>query len=1214
MEKKWTNAQENAMKIHGKTVLVSAAAGSGKTATLTERIIRRITDTENPADISKMLVVTFTKTAAAELRSRIFAALSDALAAAPQNKHLAEQLMKIGSANISTIDSFYFNIVESNANALGLPTKLKIADEAEYALIANKTMEGTIGKFYDEDPDFPDFVECFASLRQFNMLTDIFLEIYDKLAPIPEGVEILRICAEKTEEEKDLDFFSTHYGEILKAETKAFIDHFYPILCSAVEFINSDEKVQKKYGNAFENDLNLCSRLYNAIEDTECGYKSVRDILLTYTPINLTGGKLNADPDIISEAKNYKALRDEFKETALSLAGKSFAKSPETIARAMGDTARYLHTLYRLLSEFEKAVTEEKLRLGILTFVDIRRLTLKLLVNPNGSFTNVAREYSQHFTDIYIDEYQDVDRVQDLIFRSISTPTNRFMVGDIKQSIYEFRGADPSLFAEYRAEFPAYTNGESHSSDTASIFMSNNFRCDKTIIDFTNIVCSKIFGAIADSIGYLPEDDLVFSKIYGEGAPERINNKVRIALIRSQSSKAKRAEDEPAPLSNHELEAEYIAAEIDRLIKSENKADGKPILPGDIAVLFQTKSMMPHVAEALKKRGIMSSQSNSNKYFESPDVLLMLCVLNVVNNPQRDTYLAGALRSALFGFTMEELINIRLFGDRSSSLFIALQAYSEAHDDTLAEKCKEFITTLEEWQYDAASLPIDRFLRILFDSKRFLATGIVSQPTDNGEGGNLLLLYEHARTFENSGFKGLYQFIEHINSMIKEEKVFDDTETCIFRDRVSLITIHKSKGLEFPVCFICDANHSIKSQESKESFVMDRRCGMALKISDESGMARINTPMREAILSKISSNQIEEKMRLLYVALTRARERLYVTAASSSEHSKLFDTADIRRRYFNRYTAMHSCSSFLDWILTACSDDKGDCFEIINMSYKDITPYEEKSDNTAQESPEPDRELLEKLKESFSFEYGYSKLAKVPSKLTVSRLYPDILDENDTSLELFTEIKKATVPDFFAEGKSAATSAERGTATHLFMQFCNFEYMSNYGVAEELARLQNKKFLPPNAASLVFTDEIDKFIDSELMQNILQADKVIREQRFNVKLSPDGFTSNAELLKVLQGEHLAVQGVIDLILVDENGDISLYDYKTDRLSVDELKDDNLAANKMQIKHGLQLSYYAKAAELLFGKPCKRIAVYSTHSSKLYDIKPLETVDILDSNL
>ena len=319
MEKKWTKAQEDAMNISDKTVLVSAAAGSGKTATLTERIIRRVIKEKDPADISKMLVVTYTRAAAAELRTRIFAALSDALAANPQNTHLAEQLMKIGSANICTIDSFYFDVVQSNANALGLPTKLKIADDTEDAIISNKIMESTINKFYDEDPDFPAFVECLATTRQANMLSDIFLGIYGKLGPIPEGVGILKIYAEKAEEGKDLDFFSTYYGEILKAETKEFIEHFYPILCSAVDFINTDKTTQKKYGEAFENDLNICSQLYDAIKDPNCGYKDIYDIFSRYTPLNLSKGGYRINPDIADEAKCYQALRDKFKATALNL-------------------------------------------------------------------------------------------------------------------------------------------------------------------------------------------------------------------------------------------------------------------------------------------------------------------------------------------------------------------------------------------------------------------------------------------------------------------------------------------------------------------------------------------------------------------------------------------------------------------------------------------------------------------------------------------------------------------------------------------------------------------------------------------------------------------------------------------------------------------------------------------------------------------------------
>ena len=1200
MEKKWTQAQLDAMNLRDKTILVSAAAGSGKTATLTERIIRRITDDKSPADISKMLIVTFTRAAAAELRSRIFAALGEAVAKEPDNKHLTEQLMKAGSVQISTIDSFFYDLIKANLTQLGLSNSLRIADETEYALISQKVMEETIDAAYEENPDFPSFVECFVSVRELNGLYKTFLKIYDKLLNAPEGIEFLKNCAQRTLEEKDNDFFATSYGDILQRNTLDRIHHYRSVINSAIDYFDIDEAASAAYRKSFAYDLAFCDNLIDTLSDSNNGYARTQALLEAFSPIKL--GSLSKE--LASEtAVSFKEIRTDYVAKIRALAKGPFSKSQETITKAMHDTSRYIFMLYELLVKFDEAVSKEKAKLGIITFADIKRYTLSLLVAPDGTPTEIAKQYADRYTDIYIDEYQDVDGVQDLIFSSIAKSNNRFMVGDIKQSIYEFRGTQPQLFAGYRSKFPLYSSPKGKLSDEVSLFMSNNFRCDKTIIDFTNLVCSKIFKAAADSVGYTDEDDLVFSKLSKD--PDYVPHKVKIAIVKSPSTAERKTGDFDEVGSGHELEAEYIASEIERLIKTEKKADGTPIRPGDIAVLFKTKAISPMISNALHKRGILTSEAEASKYFENADILMMISLLNAIDNPSNDTYLAGTLRSPLFNFDMEELIKIRLYPKNDAlSLYGALKTYANGQTDELAKKCQSFVKTLEEWQYDATALPVDKFLRMLFDSKPFMATGIVSQPNDDGEGGNLLLLYEYARNFEKGGFKGLYQFIEYINSMIEKGKSFSPTEINILPDRVSLMTIHKSKGLEFPVCFVCNTTLLLRPKELNDSLVLNYPSGIALKISSADGMARINTPMRDAICAKIAAKGAEENMRTLYVALTRARERLYVTASTPAEPDALLDKARKLAEHFDRFSIVNSSPNYLSWILACCVDTSSSCFEFDFISLEDQMNRENETEEIATESVkyEHDAELTKKFKEKFAFEYPYSALKKVPAKISVSRLYPDILDENDTSLELFTEPKPTSIPAFFLpSSEDRISAAQKGTATHLFLQFCDFKNARNNGIAEELARLVEYKFIPTEIASMIYTDELERFLDSELIELILSSKDMIREQRFNIDLSPEGFTSDNKLLEKMDGERLAVQGVIDLILIDENGDISLYDYKTDRLKAEELADPELARRRMNRAHASQLSYYAKAVESLFGRPCNRIAVYSTHSAMLYDI-------------
>ena len=1196
MARNWTPAQTAAMNTRGKTLLVSAAAGSGKTATLTERIIRRITDKESPADIAQMLIVTFTRSAAAELRARIFAALSDALADDPTSKHLASQLMKIGSAKICTIDSFYLDVIRSNFSTLGLSAKFRLADESEYALMARRAMDESIDWMYATEKDFPTFCECFGTVRTASRVTDVMLDIYDKLTSIPEGIEYVAQCAHKTEENAEIDFMSTPYGEIVRSSTVDILEYYEDIFASALEYMECDEHMKNAYGASFAYDHAYISSLLEVLKGPEASYEGTQNLLLSYSPVSLSN---LSSKNKTEEAKRYQDLRTEFNNKRKKLIASTYSKPQSLITRAMKDTAKMLGILYRLLSDFEARVDEAKAKISMMTFSDVRRYTLKLLVDSEGNPTEIARRYAEQYTDIYIDEYQDVDRVQDAIFKSIARAGNRFMVGDIKQSIYGFRGAEPMLFAEYRRDFPPLQSAEN--SDAATIFMSDNFRCDKNVIDFTNAVCSTVFSACADSIGYTPEDDLRYSKI--PPSEDYISPKVKIALITPPDDISEDEEIETDSDARKVWDARYIASEIKRLMREEKKADDSPITPGDVAILFRGKSMIPAITAELERAGLLYSLADSERYFENPDVLMVLCILNTIDNPERDIYLAGTLRSPIFNFTMDDLITLRRYVKSNYSLFGALCEYAKCEENELAKKSREFISVLESWQSEATSLPVDRFLRMLFYSERFIASGLVSQTDSRGEGGNLLILYEYARKFENGSFKGLYQFVEYINSVIRDGGKLASENKGGASDRVSVMTIHKSKGLEFPVCFICNTTGSIRPQDISNSMVFEYSSGIALKVADGSGFARINTPMRDAVISKIYTKQIEEEMRILYVALTRARERLYLSGTTAYTLDKLSDKAEANARLLNRYTILNKCSSYLDWTLTALAAKDEDSYELECIPLDKIADIGatalEVSDD---ENVEIDETLVKDLRRQFDFKYEYSALSRVPSKLSVSRLYPDVLDENDESLELFATEQKASVPDFFLSGApSGASSAERGTATHLFLQFCDYKNARAKGASEELARLAELKFIPESTKDLVYLSELEEFLQSELIELILSSKQVIREQRFNVELPVDKFSSDPELLERMRGETLAVQGVIDLLLIDGDGEISLYDYKTDRLTREERENYALAAKKMNETHGLQLSYYAKAIELLWGKPCRRICVYSTHSATLYDI-------------
>ena len=1181
-EQEWnpTPMQSRALEDTGRTLLVSAAAGSGKTKTLTQRIIKRIT--EDNIDISKMLIVTFTRSATAELRLKIYNAITKELAKDPQNTALATQLTKLNNAKICTIDSFYLDVLRNHFTEANVSPSFKTIDSEEYKIISKKAMNDAIEDLYETDENFPKFVECFTSIRSSKKLNETFLTVHSSLSTIPLGIEYIKKSAEELSSQAELDFFDTNFGKAVKKRTADSFTHHKVNLEYAASIAENDEEIEKKYGETIKDELTFCLDVLKKLKDPSVTYESVKSDFESFAPHDLK--KISSASE---DSKLVKTLRDKFKEERESLYTDYYTSTPATIRKAMQETAAHTATLYALLKNFNERMDKQKKNLDFLTFNDICRKVYDLLIRDDQP-TELAKKISLEFNDIYIDEYQDVNYLQDAIFKAISTPTNRFMVGDIKQSIYKFRGAEPTLFSDYRNAFPDITDPAS--TENATIFMSNNFRCDENVIKFTNNVCENLFKNANGCIKYEDGDNLIYSK--DPAKDQKKNVTVNVIHVPKNSKKDGSLTEK---ISAARWESEFIAQEIHRLITEEN------VPPKDITVLFRTKTISPLISEALRNRNIKVSEVESTKYFENSDVLMMLCILNSIDNPERDNYLAGSLRSPLFNFTSDDLFTLRSLYPEPYSLFGALQAYMNEKDDELSEKCRSFYEKLVFWQDNATSVSIDRFLLMLFNDDTVISSGILANQSEDGDGGNLLLLYDYARSFQGNGFKGVYEFIEYVNTLIEGGQSLPETSSGAADDRVSLMTIHKSKGLEFPICFLVSAGKSFSTEESKQSLVLNYPYGIAMKLADDSGFGVVDTPMREILLSEYYKTAAEEEIRMLYVALTRAVNRLIIVGATQSQPDKLLQKATINAICNDSHSILCESKNYLDWILLSLQKNHPSFVELNFLSPNDITLSEKNNTAICENINGIDEELFEKLSDSFKFEYQYAELSKIPSKLSVSRLYPDMLDNNDTSLDLSKKDKPASVPAFFSGEKAAVSAAERGTATHLFFQFCNFQNLAVNGIDEELARLYEFKFLPKNAEKLIYKDELEKFAESDLLKLIFQAKEVIREQRFNISLPVNNFTKNDALIAKMLDEPLAVQGVIDLILIDKDENIRLFDYKTDRLSGKELSNPDLAKSKLNYAHATQLSYYAKAIESLYGKKCTSVQIYSTHSGLLYDV-------------
>ena len=1202
--KKWTPSQELAINTKGKTLLISAAAGSGKTATLTERIIRSLTDENDPADISKMLIVTFTVAAASELKQRISAALSSEIAKNPTSKHLSKQLIMLESAQISTIDSFCFSVVRENFQRLGLPSGFKIADSGELHLLHKSIIEDIIEEHYNStdinDNEFVSFVENFIDTKESQPLSVSLLKIQEKLASRAEGIKFIKACADSLIQEAENDFFLSRQGKIIYDYLIDAFSYYLKAFSKACDVICSIPEAQNAYLRSFSYDKAFIEDVLEILK--EKNYEKAKEKISTYSPLKPSPLKAIYKTE---ETELCKDMRSDFsKFITKTVLPTNFSLSQEEISQTMKQSAKVLQSVYSLLEEFEDKAMQEKYRRKIFGFNDITRFAVKILSDEDGAPSDVARAYAEKYDQVYIDEYQDVSPVQDYIFRLVSRPDNRFMVGDIKQSIYSFRSAEPEIFSAYKRDFPLIKNSddlEANQSDCASIFMSNNFRCDENIIDFTNKIFSFLFKHCGESINYTQDDDLKFSK--REEGRTMPSPSVNIRVIHNEKQKEAMPESTSQDDDTNK-EALWVANEIHRLLNEEKKADGSPIEPRDIAILMRQTTSANDFADALAALGIPCSSVPEKDIFNTPDILLMLSLLSTIDNPQKDIPLAATLYSPLFCYTMDELILIRESADASYSLFEALENYknTENKNEEIERKNSYFLEKLLLYRNYANSTSIDKLINFIYNDLSLMSMEYSSSS-------NLLKLYELARTFESGSFKGLNNFITYINNLIEDEKIPDS-----FKDEdeasnaVKILTIHKSKGLEFPVCFVSSTQTKFNFIDLKDPILYDSKAGIAFRLSHKSGFAKINTPLREAAALQIKASQKEEEMRILYVALTRARERLYISAnAAKNTSPQAIEKNSAEASFFEGSFNLKSSNNPLSWILASIyplESRDGYTFEFIHGDDVELKDVYEIGVEAECELEKLDDVRSEEIRSRFDFKYPYGHLNKLPAKLSVSKLTPTVLDDVDNdalSLESAQDAHILEISEFF-ESKGKQTSADKGTATHLFLQFCDFENAALCGIDNELARLVDKRFISENVAKLINKKQLEAFFKSDFYKSLSCATKVLREQRFNILLPASYFTKDAEFEQQIFDEKILVQGVIDLFFTTPDGKIVLCDYKTDYLTDEERNSAPLAIKKLKERHGEQLSYYSMAIEQFCGKKPDKILIYSLPYGEALEIE------------
>lgn len=1201
----FTKEQQSAIDTRDKTLLISAAAGSGKTATLTQRIIASLLDEDNPADISELLIVTFTNAAVGELKERIGKAIRERLAAEPANLRLQRQLLLLPSATICTIDAFCNEVLRANTGAVGIPPNYRIADAAEAELLGGAVCESLIAAVYEGDladeisPEaFAELCDALTRVKEDASLAPTLLALYRKCETHEKGVHSLRALCEEYDPKKYTAPEKTSLGAYILRETAEMAAHYTDVLQKTLATFPLEGKAALLHALLSEEQY----RFYHL--STAKTYGEMRARLYEFSFSN--------QPPIPAAQKTPEIerairLRAEYKEAVSSYRAKYFVYTEEQFSDLYTNLYKQTDILCTFLEKFDFSFREEKARRGLCEYADIERYAYRCLWDGDTP-SAYAKELSEKYSAIYIDEYQDVNRLQNLVFAAVARPNNRFMVGDIKQSIYSFRSADPTIFAEMKNTFPPLEKaGRSHA---ASIFMSQNFRCDEGVVDFVNRIFDTVFGHLGASIGYVPEDRLTFSKLgpVGNAFPE-------ITLVSSAHSASEESEDEDGePPSAVEAEARAVGKKILSLLDGGKKNDGTPIRPGDIAVIFRgLHSRAPIYTRVFASMGIPCAVGDEKSLLLAPEVLLCLCLLNAIDNPHRDIYLAGLLCSPLYGFTADDLVRYRgAEKERGVSLFSALETYAREHPEDV--RLSHFLSSLAHYQLMAEGMRVDEFL-----TKLYVESAMLSLAAKNGGRDNLLLLKDYAARYEAGGFSGLYSFIHYINNLIESRTDFDSKrQDGADDDRVRLITVHASKGLEYPVCFLAACGTDIRDAESGP-FAYVEGFGLAFRLRDSSGLSLVENPAVNALLRRRAEKGFEEELRILYVALTRARERLYLfgTCSRTAPEDYLARVQD-QIPFLDAYS-LRRMRSFLK-IALACPTGAEVHIEHGDLAAVNEVQTEEQMDPTS--ALPPCEEEVERFVSRFGYTYPHAVLANTPRKLSVSALSKDRLDrmEKESTLpedaplsylpsdceEQIQESTHAPRLPAFVTGRREEESARRGIATHLLLQFCDFSALRSLGAEAELTRLIREKFISEEDGARVRLGEIEKFRESRLLDAILSAKALHREMRFHARMPAVLFTESEEKRSALGEHRILVQGVIDCLYEDKNGDLVLIDYKTDRLPREALRDPALAAEILSEKHREQLSYYAIAVEQMFGKRPKYIRVYSLHLGDTVEIEPLKS--------
>ena len=1207
---KWTNEQKQAINEKGSNILVAAAAGSGKTAVLVERIIHKIID-EN-IDIDKLLVVTFTNAAASEMRERVLEAIYKKLEDDPENQNLQRQITLLNKASICTIDSFCLDVVRNYFYELeNISPNFRIGDTTEIELLKQEVLEELFeNKYEEENKDFNKLINTYTSYRDDTPLKEIILKIYNYIQsnPFPEKWLNEKIEMFNLKDNND-DFSITIWGEELLKEVEEELIDDITILQDIEESLSYDPELDK-FQQTIRNDIDMLENLRNNLDNWNNAYEISQNISFVTWP------RKKIESEIKDEAK---ILRDDIKKKLHTVIHNILICNSDEAKQDIQDMYHTLIKLENIILEFGEEFSKRKRERNVVDFNDIEHFALKILLKEeNGQIqpTEVAKKYKQKYNEIAIDEYQDSNLVQEYILNSVSNENNIFMVGDVKQSIYKFRQAMPELFLNKYETYKILEN--KNNEDNLKIKLFKNFRSRDNVLGFTNLIFQDIMSNLLGDIEYNEEEYL---NLGAEYPSIEQNLKTEINIINLKENEIEEAEDNDIlqetldeqpeeKIEDVELEARFVANKIKKLIDSKFQVwDRKSnkyrnIQYKDITILLRsTSNIAPIYEQEIIGLDMPVFSDSSQEYLDSIEIQTIMSLLKIIDNPIQDIPLVTVLRSNIGKFTDDELVQIRL-SDKYDNFYTCMQKAKVDVDIKLKDKIQNFFNKLEQWRKEQEYLSLDELIwKIYIDTGYYNYVGLM--PNGLLRQANLKMLFQRAKQYENSNFKGLYNFINFIEKLklnsgdLGAAKLIGENDNVI-----RIMSIHKSKGLEFPVVFLSSTGKQFNLMDLNQNILLHQNMGIGVKYIDYERQVQYDTLTKVAMRNKILVETLSEEMRILYVALTRAKEKLFITGLSK-DYDK--DSEKVEQQVSKYYKSSNKINPilvkkykrYLDWILLVYKYEIKNINDLVDLQIHDkntlITTFkkynkEEIDIRSILEDKEIDTEKIKEIDNLLNWSYNYELSTTIPTKTSVTKIKQmkneDVLENTLDNLfvnEVNTSLPK---PQFLRnEDENKLTSAQRGTLVHLCLQKLDEKKEYNISEIKDLINeLQLKQIITQKEAEAISPYKILAFTKSSIWKELKYAKQIEKEKPFYINIpAKEIYSQEIE-------EDILVQGIIDLYYINNNDELILVDYKTDYVEIGK-------EAELINKYSKQLELYKKALQEALNRKVNKVYIYSVYLEK-----------------